>query len=306
VDPLLVITNSDAGTSDEETLGAALAVLRERVSVEVAATSNPGELDGVLHRAGSRRIVVAGGDGSLHAVISALYRRHDLKNAVLGLLPLGTGNDLARGVGIPLDTQEAARVLLDGEPRAMDLVVDEVGEIVVNSVHVGAGVEASRKGAVWKDRLGGIGLGKLNLGKIGYPIGAALTAVDPPTVRLRVEVDGRVVCDLNELVLQVAVGNGPSVGGGTHLTPDADPHDGMVDVMVSRSVGPLARVLYAARLGFATHHHREDVGYHRGCVVSVSGGPFWCSADGEIYGPERQRTWHVETEAYRMVLPVAD
>ena len=113
VDPLLVITNSDAGTSDEERLAAALAVLREHASVEVAATSNPGELDGVLHRAGSRRIVVAGGDGSLHAVIAALYRRRELKDAVLGLLPLGTGNDFARGIEIPLDIEEAAALVLE-------------------------------------------------------------------------------------------------------------------------------------------------------------------------------------------------
>ena len=74
-------------------------------------------------------------------------------------------------------------------------------------------------------------------------------------------------------------------------------------MLVSRSTGPLARLLYAVRLGFATHHHREDVTYRRGRTVSVSGGPFWCSADGEVYGPERQRTWHVEPEAYSMLLP---
>jgi diacylglycerol kinase (ATP) len=303
VDPLLVITNSDAGTSDEDRLAAALAVLRERVSVEVAATSNPGELDGVLHRAGSRRIVVAGGDGSLHAVVAALYRRHDLKNAVLGLLPLGTGNDFARGNDIPLDIEDAARILLRDKPRPMDLVVDEVGEVVVNSVHVGAGANASRRGQRWKDRLHSVGIGKVNLGKLGYPIGAALTAWNPPIIRVRVEVDGVVVNDLHQPVLMAAVGNGSSVGGGAELTPDADPGDGQVDVMVSRSVGPMARLLYAARLGFASHHERDDVTYLRGTSVSISGGPFWCSADGEIYGPERHRMWHVETEAYRMLLP---
>ena len=198
VDPLLVITNSEAGTSDEERLAEALAVLRERASVEVAATSNPGELDGVLHRAGSRHIVVAGGDGSLHAVISALHRRHELENAVVGLLPMGTGNDFARGVGIPLDIEDAARVVLDGKPRTMDLVVDEVGEIVVNSVHVGAGANASRRGQRWKDRLHSIGVGKVNLGKLGYPIGAAMTAWNPPIIRVRIEVDGEVVVDLDE------------------------------------------------------------------------------------------------------------
>src|SRR5687767_3812921 len=166
MDPLLVITNSGAGTSDQETLGLALAILRSSASVEIAATNNPGELDGVLHRAGSRRIIVAGGDGSLHAVIAALHRRNDLKNAVLGLLPLGTGNDFARGTGIPLDIEEAARVVLNGEPRKMDLVVDELGEVVVNGVHVGAGANASRRGARWKDRLGTIGVGQVNLGKL--------------------------------------------------------------------------------------------------------------------------------------------
>lgn len=293
MDPLLVITNSEAGSTDEENLAAALAVLRERTSVEVASTSNPGELDSVLHRAGSRPIVVAGGDGSLHAVIAALHRRRDLEGAVIGLLPLGTGNDFARGLGIPLDIEEAARVVLRSRPHPMDLVVDEVGEIVVNGVHVGVGAEASRRAEGFKKRLG----------RIGYPIGALLTAVDPPLVRLRVEVDGEVVCDLDDPVLMVAVGNGPSVGGGTELTPDADPRDGRLDVLISRSTGPLARLLYAVRLGFATHHHREDVTYRRGGTVSVSGGPFWCSADGEVYGPERQRTWRVETEAYSMLLP---
>jgi YegS/Rv2252/BmrU family lipid kinase len=303
VDPLLVITNSDAGTADEERLESALAVLRERASVEVCGTSNPGELDGVLHRAGSRRIVVAGGDGSLHAVVSALYRRQELKGAVVGLLPLGTGNDFARGIGLPLDPEEAARVVLRGRPRPMDLIVDEVGEVVVNSVHVGAGAEASRRGAGVKEKLGKVGVGRVNLGKLGYPIGAAMTAAAPATVRLRVEVDGEVVCDLADPVLMVAVGNGGSVGGGTELLPDADPTDGQVDVLVSRSTGPLARVLYTLRLGFATHQHREDVSSYRGSTVTVTGGPFWCSADGEVYGPERRRSWRVEPGAYRFLLP---
>ena len=112
-------------------------MLRAGASVEVAATSSPGELDSVLHRAGSRRIVVAGGDGSMHAVIAALYRRHELAGRVIGLLPLGTGNDFARGNDIPLDVTEAARLILDGEPRPVDLLIDELGEIVVNNVHVG-------------------------------------------------------------------------------------------------------------------------------------------------------------------------
>jgi diacylglycerol kinase (ATP) len=302
-EPLLVIANADAGTSDEERLGQALAVMDGRASVEVARTANPGELDGVLHRAGTRRIVVAGGDGSLHAVLSALHKRHELGQNQVALLPLGTGNDFARTNGIPLDVEDAAEVVLEGTPRPMDLIVDEVGTIVVNNAHVGAGAAASRRSVRWKHRLAHVGYKKANLGKLGYPIGAAITAFDPPVIRLRVEVDGEVVNDFDRPVLMVAVGNGRSVGGGTDLIPEADPGDGRLDVMISRSAGPLARFGYAARLVVGTHHERTDVDYLRARTVSVVGEEFWVSADGEISGPERRRTWRIEPAAYEMVLP---
>ena len=303
MDPLLVITNSGAGTSDQETLELALAILRESASVEVAATRDPGELDGVLHRAGSRRIVVAGGDGSLHAVVAALHRRNELSGKTLALLPLGTGNDFARSTDVPLDIEDAARLVLDGEPRPVDLIVDETGEIVVNSVHVGAGAQASRKAHKWKSRLGNIGVGKLNIGKLGYPIGAVLAAVNPPSHRLRVEIDGTVAVDVDQPVLMVAIGNGANVGGGTELTPEADPESGRLDVMIALAVSPSAKVGYAFHLSRGRHHERDDVLYLRGREVSVRGEEFWASADGEIYGPERSRTWRLQRAAYDMVLP---
>jgi diacylglycerol kinase (ATP) len=296
VDPLLLITHAEAGGSDD--LGPALEVLHGHASVEVCETSNPGELDGVLHRAGSRPIVVAGGDGSLHAVVHTLHRRNDLAGKVLGLIPLGTGNDFARSVGLPLDPVEAAKALVSATPRPMDLIVDELGEVVVNQVHVGASALASRRGATWKERLGPFGLGV-----VGYPIGAALAALRPPCVRLHVEVDGEVVADVDRRILMLAVGNGASVGGGTELTPAADPGDGAVDVLVSFATSPSARLGYAADLLRRRHPARRDTVYLRGSEVSISGEEFWLSADGEVTGPEGRRTWHVERAAYSMLLP---
>ncbi len=306
MDPLLVITNSGAGTADQEALELATAILREGASVEVASTANPGELDGVLHRAGSRRIVVAGGDGSLHAVVSALHRRNELTGRVLALLPLGTGNDFARTAGIPIDVEAAARLVLAGEVRPVDLIVDETGEVVVNSVHVGTGAQASRKGHRWKKRLGSIGVGKVNLGKLGYPIGTVLAAFHPPQLRVRVEVDGEVVNDLAHPVLMVAVGNGAFVGGGTPLTPDADPETGTAQVIISRAVRPLAKLGYVLALRRGDHPERDDVRSLRGTTITVAGEPFYVSADGELYGPERSRSWRVESAAYSMVLPGPD
>jgi len=293
VEPTLVITNADAGSADEDAVGRAVAVLRRHGDVEVCATADQGELDGVLHRRGGRRVVVAGGDGSLHAVVAALHRRQELSDTVIGLLPLGTGNDFARGADIPLEPEEAAELAATAVARPVDLLVDCTGEVVVNNVHLGAGAQASRKAHKWKKRLG----------RVGYPIGAMLAAVNPPFVRLRVEVDGEEVADLAHPILMIAIGNGPNVGGGAEVTPEADPEDGKADVMISFAIGPVARFGYAFHLGRGRHHDREDVKYLRASTVSVTGQSFYCSADGEVYGPERTRTWHVEPGAYRMLLP---
>lgn len=293
MEPLLLITNAEAGSADRDRVRTALEVLRAATDVEVAETSNPGELDGVLHRRGGRPVVVAGGDGSLHAVVAALHRRHELADVLLALIPLGTGNDFARGTGIPLDPERAARLVVSGDQRPVDLIVDGLGEVVVNNVHIGAGTQASRYARTYKQVFG----------RLGYAMGAAKAAVKPPFVRLRVEADGEVVADLADPVLMVAIGNGSRVGGGAEITPEATPEDGKMDLMVSSSVGPLARVGYAARFWRGRHHERDDVRYLRARNVIVTGQGFYCSADGEIYGPERQRSWTVEPGAFTMRLP---
>ena len=132
------------------------------------------------------------------------------------------------------------------------------------------------------------------------------SAFNHAELHLRVEVDGKVVNDLDRPVLMVAIGNGANIGGGTEVTPHADPESGSVDVMVSRAVSPLAKLSYTMKMAReGSHLAHPDVDYHRGQTVSVSGEAFYCSADGEIYGPERQRSWHVQPGAYRFVLPPA-
>lgn len=303
----MVITNADAGTADDEALDSALEVLRRDFTVEVHATSSPDELDEVLDglgELGDRRLVVVGGDGSVHAVVGALHRRNELTGRVLGLVPLGTGNDFARTLGVPLDPAEAAELVANGAVREVDLIVDDLDAVTVNGVHLGAGAEAGEKGARWKSRLGSVGIGKVNLGKVGYPIGALQTALNPPTLRVRVEVDGEVVVDVDHRVLMVALGNGASVGGGTELTPDAHPFDGLVDVLVATPVGTLSRLGYALRLPFGRHEDHSDVQIVRGRSVRVTGSEFTCNSDGEIDGPVRSRSWRVLPAAYAMVVPV--
>ncbi len=293
-----MITNANAGSSDRESIDIALAVLRGGREVDVAASQDPAELDQILRQAGDRTIVVAGGDGSLHAVTAALYAKGDLAGRTLGLLPLGTGNDFARALDLPMDPEEAARLILSGVPRPVDLIVSDSGEVVVNSVHAGASVQASKSAAKWKSRLAPVGLGVL-----GYPIGAALTAINPPSVHLTVEVDGEVITRPDQRLLMVVIGNGSSVGGGAELTPDADPGDGYADVMVSLAAGPFARLAYAWGVRGSSHPARTDVITRRAKIVSVRGEKFSVSADGEISGPRDSRTWRVLPSAYKIVAP---
>jgi hypothetical protein len=178
--------------------------------------------------------VVAGGDGSLHLVVQHLHRRGELDDADLALVPLGTGNDLARALDIPLDPLAAAELALRGTPRPLDLVVDDDGGVTVNAVHLGIGAEAAQRSA----RLKGL------LGPLAYPLGAVAAGFRSTGTQLRVEVDGKVLVD--DRVLMVGIANGPGIGGGTALHPRAVVDDGLVDVMVSTATGPFARVRFGA------------------------------------------------------------
>ena len=289
----LVLASAHAGSTDQEAVEAARAVLAEVGPVEVVSTATPGELDKALDSCGDRRLVVAGGDGSLHLAVTRLRARGELAERPIALVPLGTGNDLARALDLPLDPTEAAQLVLTGRHQPMDLLVDDVGGIVVNAVHVGVGAEAAASAGRLKPLLG----------LVAYPLGAVFAGLRSSGWRLRVEVDGRVVSDSDVRSLMVGIGNGPGIGGGTQLLPHAVPDDGLLDVLVSRATGPLARMRYGAALRAGRHLDDPDVRSARGRVVTISGEPVGVNADGELGDEITRRTWTVETGCWSLLRP---
>ncbi|MGE9807374.1 diacylglycerol/lipid kinase family protein [Janibacter sp. G1551] len=323
---LLVITNADAGSSDADSIEAAVTRLRRDAEVDTAATSDLDELRSVLQEVGDREVVIAGGDGSLHAAIACLadlgafgdhlaaervgpaeHAATDTSEVprppVLGLIPLGTGNDFARAVGIPLDPVEAAEALLAHEPTPVDLIVDDEGHVVVNAVHVGIGADANAKARPWKAVLGKVGLGAL-----GYGIGALGAAVSATGWRLEVVADGEVLSDGSTPILQLGLANGHSVGGGTELAPEALPSDGRADLVLSEAVGPLARLRYGAKMREGRHTELPDVRLERVRHVRVRAleGHFRVNADGELSDPVTERTWVVRPGVFRLSHPPMD
>ncbi len=295
VSRLLVVTNASAGSTDDERVAAALAVLREGADVRVEDSGSPADLARVLASREARTVVLVGGDGSVHTAVATLHERGELSPDVrLALIPLGTGNDLARTLGIPLDPADAARALLTGRPRTLDLVVDDAGGVVVNAVHLGVGAEAAERATGLKDRLG----------KAAYPVGSVLAAAGTTGWHLRVEVDGAEV-GTDGPALMVAIANGRTIGGGAELAPDAEPDDGLLDVVVATSTGPLARLGFGVALKDGEHVERDDVTTVRGRRVTVTGDPFPVNADGELAGPITSRTWSVRPGAWSLLVPTS-
>jgi YegS/Rv2252/BmrU family lipid kinase len=292
VPDLLVITNAAAGSAHEDAVDAAVGTLRERADVEVVATSSPDDCHAAVAGRGNRRVVVCGGDGSVHVIVAALHRA-DALDEPIGLIPLGTGNDLARAIGVPLDPAAAARVVLDGRPRSLDLLVDDDGGIVVNAVHLGVGAEAARAAASLKPRLG----------RLAYLVGGVSAGATATGWHIAVRVDGEELVDGRAKVLQVGIGLGRSVGGGSPLTPHSVLDDQLADVVVSEAIGPLARLGYGLRLRRGSHGDRPDVRTARGKQVEAVGEPFHYNTDGEVRGPVERRTWTIDPRGWQLVAP---
>ncbi|HSK35523.1 MAG TPA: diacylglycerol kinase family protein, partial [Actinomycetota bacterium] len=147
----------------------------------------------------------------------------------IALLPAGTGNDLARAIGMPPDPVAAATELAGARPRALDLL-DCGPRRAANGINAGFAAAATD---VLSRRV------KLVLGPAAYVVGGIRAGIDPPTWPARIEVDGTVV---EGEALAVVVGNGGSFGGGRWLIPDADLGDGLLDVLVVPAVVSKARL----------------------------------------------------------------
>jgi YegS/Rv2252/BmrU family lipid kinase len=288
---VLLLVNEAAGSTDEATVAEVVEVLRAAGDVEVVDTAPPGALDAALERRGDRRLVVAGGDGSIHVLVEALRRRQQL-DVPVGLVPLGTGNDLARGVGLPHDDPvAAAHRVLDGAPRPLDLLEADDGRVCVNAVHAGVGADA----AVRAEDL------KASLRELAYPVGALLAGIGADGAAVRVVVDGSVLVD--DEVLLVAVCNGTCFGGGATAAPDADPGDGALDVVAVTATGPVARAAFGLALQRGQHLGRDDVHLARGRTVTIVGEGLRDDVDGEVDdAPRAQRTWRVRPGAWRLLV----
>jgi diacylglycerol kinase (ATP) len=191
-------------------LGAGLCVSR-KVS-DLAEQARRAAEDGV------ERLLVAGGDGTMHYAVQGLAGT----SCALGVIPLGSGNDLAGALGIPPDVDAAVARAMSGEVRRVDLV--RVGETwSVSYAGVGFDSEVTRYANEMKILRGPL--------IYFYAVIHTLVTFVPPRMRIvhdAGEFEGR--------VMFTVVNNLPRFGGGMRIAPDARIDDGLLDLVIVKEV----------------------------------------------------------------------
>lgn len=255
-----IIVNPNAGSFDAAR--DAIEAAGARPDCEVVFTERKGDAGRLAQDAvarGFERVVAGGGDGTLHEVVNGVGAHGP---AVVGLLPLGTGNDFARGVGIPLEAYaRAVEIALEARPKAVDLIRCRAGDDERLVVNAGA---AGINEAIHDEVDAAI---KKRWGPVAYLVAAAKQVIDPPVYDLRMTMGDR---SFAGRVHGVVIANAGRIGGGLIIAPDASPSDGEFEVVVlpeqstasllsaglrvllgSEGSGPEVITFRAARLGVA-------------------------------------------------------
>jgi YegS/Rv2252/BmrU family lipid kinase len=245
--------------------------------------------------AGATRLVIGGGDGTLSAVADAARRR-----IALGVLPLGTGNDFARSLGLPAALPEACEVIARGAVVPVDAGrVD--GRLFLNAASVGVSAAATRR------------LGprmKRGLGRLSFPLAAAAESWGHRSFRVHLATDART---LELEALQVVIGNGRYHGGGRLVAPDASLGDARLDVYAILAAAPRSRpsrwrnLAALARVGAKTStgaHVADPAVVHERTtrLRLVADPPQEIDLDGELFGPT-PATFAVDPGALRVLAP---
>jgi len=255
------------------------------------------QLPGLLSRNGSRPpiVVAAGGDGTVGSVADAVIGTP----AVMGILPLGTSNDFARSLNIPMRVGNAVRLLTHGRVSRVDAGrLTRAGQPPRHFVHAAAaGLNVQFAKFATRADL------RRRLGKLTYAIAAAVALRERPVFKAQVEYEGRV--EPLELV-HLAVINAPVFGGFLDLKiPGGAPDDGRLHVIMVEHL-PMRRLLRSAFYP-AIGLHRAIRGFRTMQVARLTvlpADPIDVTLDGEIAGPV-SGTFDVVRGGLRVITPAS-
>jgi diacylglycerol kinase (ATP) len=222
---------------------------------------------------GCESIFVAGGDGTLNEVMNGLATAGALDRVVVGVVPLGTGNDFAAGLDIPLDPDAALDVLLAGREIAVDL--GEVnGRVFVNTS--GGGFMAEVSAAVTPEL-------KTIAGRLAYLIGGAQVLFEFEPVAASITMQPGAI-QVSRSLYTFAVCNSRLVAGGRLIAPHALIDDGLLDVCLIEAMSALEFVALARKVAGGDHVDDARVLYYQAASVRIElERAVHVNTDGEVF-----------------------
>jgi diacylglycerol kinase (ATP) len=243
-------------------------------------------------RKGFELIVAAGGDGTLNDVVNGVAA--SAEQVRVGLLPLGTGNDFARSLGLPAGVEACIDVLRANRTRAID-VVRVTSDRLRYFVNVSAGGFSGVVNEKMTPQL------KQKWGPLAYLRGAAAALSELRAYRTSIALDDHQALSLE--LYNVVIANGRYVAGGTPIAPRAKIADGLLDIVLVPQVPVRQLAVIAAQIVLGTHVSNDAVIFHRAKKVSVKSRPgMWFNVDGELVG-NQPAVFEVLPRALRFVVP---
>ncbi len=221
-------------------------------------------------------VVAIGGDGTVHEVINGLMQVPAEKRPVLGVVPVGSGNDFAHSIGIPLEPDRALAHALKGEPSLVDigLMTDENGRKEYFDNTVGVGFDA-----VVTIRSHKLPIVRGFLMYLTAVIQTILLNHDP--ANMKVESDGE---KWEQEALMFVICNGGREGGGFIIAPEAKNDDGILDFAMVKKCSRLMMFRLIPEFMKGTHTHFPQIRMGTCHTFNIlADQPMYIHADGEIY-----------------------
>jgi diacylglycerol kinase (ATP) len=227
-----------------------------------------GRISADVIAAGTDAVALVGGDGTIHLGAQVLAK----SGMPFGVIPAGTGNDFARGIGVPLnDPVKAADLVIAGNTRAVDLAVAKDEYITT--------IVAGGFDSLVNKRANAMSWPK---GNARYTVATLAELRTFKPLEYVVTVDGEVI---ETKAMLVAVGTGPTYGGGLQICAGAEIDDGLLDITIIPPISRLTLLQMFPKLAKGTHVSDPRLRMLRGKSVRIESPGITAYADGEPLGP---------------------
>jgi diacylglycerol kinase (ATP) len=291
-----VILNPHAGTVQDAKMVEAVA--QRLGDITLRCTERPGDAQHLAREAaeqGCEFVVAAGGDGTINEVVNGLANHFE--RVVLGVLPVGTGNDFARSIGMPTEIDAAVDLLLSQQTRPLD-VVRVSSDALRYFINVSAGGFSGLVDEKLTEEL------KRSWGPLAYLRSAAEALPDLTDYHTLLSFDDGEQHEIR--TYNIVVANARYVAGGIPIAPQARIDDGLVDVLVVPAASMPQLALLVPQILLGQHLDSNLIIFRRARKVRVESRPgMWFNADGELVG-NQPASFEVLPKALRVVVGALD